>query len=243
MRGIRLCVVAGFLVTAPWLVHAESNATSEMTIRVYNQFGVSLRELTRALSTAEDTFRWAKLKPMWRACRASEGPSRSLPDLCDDTLRPSELIVRLLPAAVMSPTAEYAVNKLALGFSYLDAETRMGTLSTVFADRVYALADLASIDRGRLLGQAVAHEVGHLLLRTSDHSATGLMRARWSPDALRHEPPTLWRFSNGEEANMRMGLLARLRTEPIQTIIAASPVGALVDGAKGPMVPVDGSKD
>jgi hypothetical protein len=31
---------------------------------------------------------------------------------------------------------------------------------------------------GRVLGRALAHEIGHFLLRSRDHSATGLMRAR-----------------------------------------------------------------
>jgi hypothetical protein len=33
---------------------------------------------------------------------------------------------------------------------------------------------------GRVLGRALAHEIGHYLLRSPDHSVTGLMRAQHS---------------------------------------------------------------
>jgi hypothetical protein len=40
----------------------------------------------------------------------------------------------------------------------------------------------AGLDRdltlGRVLGRALAHEIGHFLLRSRDHSVVGLMRAR-----------------------------------------------------------------
>jgi hypothetical protein len=37
---------------------------------------------------------------------------------------------------------------------------------------------------GRVFGRALAHEIGHYLLRTRGHSATGLMRARLSASVL-----------------------------------------------------------
>jgi len=36
----------------------------------------------------------------------------------------------------------------------------------------------------RMLGRALAHELGHYLLGSKGHTAAGLMRARWSVDAL-----------------------------------------------------------
>jgi len=45
---------------------------------------------------------------------------------------------------------------------------------------------------GRVLGRALAHEIGHFLLQSRDHAATGLMRARqWTPDLV---PPDRRRF-------------------------------------------------
>jgi len=37
----------------------------------------------------------------------------------------------------------------------------------------------AAINLAPLLGIAIAHEIGHLLLPDNSHSQTGLMRAKW----------------------------------------------------------------
>ncbi len=54
-----------------------------------------------------------------------------------------------------------------LGFSFVDIGRKAGTLATVFADRVQALAAIAGVDDGELLGRVIAHEIAHLLIGTS----------------------------------------------------------------------------
>ncbi len=36
-----------------------------------------------------------------------------------------------------------------------------------------------------LLGHVLAHEIGHLLLRSNSHSVSGIMSARWTGEELR----------------------------------------------------------
>ena len=45
-------------------------------------------------------------------------------------------------------------------------------------------AILADLFFGRALGRALAHEIGHYLLGTANHSAHGLMRAQFTPEDL-----------------------------------------------------------
>jgi hypothetical protein len=45
------------------------------------------------------------------------------------------------------------------------------------------------VSKGQILGHAVAHEIGHLLMGTNSHSSRGLMRGNWKVDAL-HEMAT-----------------------------------------------------
>ena len=47
----------------------------------------------------------------------------------------------------------------------------------IFSHRVAALAKRHQRDLGSLLGQVIAHEVGHLVLPEKSHSATGIMSA------------------------------------------------------------------
>ncbi len=55
----------------------------------------------------------------------------------------------------------------------VDLEGQAGTLATIYEDRVESLATEAHVDSGRLLGRAIAHEIGHLLLGTASHARAG----------------------------------------------------------------------
>src|SRR6185503_14952467 len=64
-------------------------------------------------------------------------------------------------------------------------------IAKVYPDRVASLARGAGADPADLLARAIAHEIGHLLMGNSRHSARGLMRAVWSREELRRNaPPT-----------------------------------------------------
>lgn len=65
----------------------------------------------------------------------------------------------------------------------------------------------------RAMAFAIAHEVGHYLLQSKSHAATGLMRARFTVDELMRAGRTKFRLGVAEEAvlrqRMRGYLLAR----------------------------------
>src|SRR5689334_22737892 len=188
-----------------WLVsgssaYAQAGATQRIVVRSYNTIGLPLPMLDHAESTAGGLLHEAGIDSSWRNCRTNNGPSSESDDMCGDVLNPSEVIVRI----VRTPRAITDVE--VLGYSHVDAYRRQGTLATVFADRVRALAPALRIDESTLLGRAITHEVGHLLLGTLDHSDTGLMRGAWNT-LSRH--PFDWLFSSAEASRMRAGLEAR----------------------------------
>jgi hypothetical protein len=65
------------------------------------------------------------------------------------------------------------------------------------------------VDVHLLLGRAMVHEVGHLLLGTSRHAAHGLMRAVWSREDLRDGGERQWFFTRADAARMRAALHRR----------------------------------
>jgi hypothetical protein len=60
-----------------------------------------------------------------------------------------------------------------------------GVFACLFPGRVKELARDANWQFGDLLGHAAAHELGHLLLRSSAHTTAGVMRANWEIEDLR----------------------------------------------------------
>jgi len=202
----RQLIIKGLLVAlSTWFgaglsVSAQAVAARRIVVRSYNTFGVPLSILDHAESTAGDLLREAGIDSSWRNCRTLDGASSQAHDVCNEVLNASEVIVRIVRAPRAIPDVEV------LGYSHVDVYRRQGTLATVFADRVRVLAAALGVDEGTLLGRAITHEVGHLLLGTLEHSETGLMRGAWNAAGRRRSD---WLFSSAEAARMRAGLEAR----------------------------------
>ena len=81
-------------------------------------------------------------------------------------------------------------------------------LSTVSADRVVAVARVAGVDARRVLGYAVAHELGHLL-NDPHHPDAGLMRALWSVAEIRRNRVEDFTFARDQAEMMRQDVAAR----------------------------------
>jgi hypothetical protein len=68
------------------------------------------------------------------------------------------------------------------------------------------LAAALRVDEGTLLGRAMTHEIGHLLLGTLDHSEGGLMRRHWSERGRDAD----WLFSAIQAEEIRTAVLTRI---------------------------------
>jgi hypothetical protein len=171
-----------------------------VVIRTYDAFGVPARELEIAQAIAADTLRAAGVEALWTVCEADADAADRMPERCRALPDPTEVMVRIV-GEHESPTGATV-----LGNALVDKRARRGVLATLFAARVAKMADQAGIDRGTLLGRALAHELGHLLLGTSDHRPSGLMRAHWTLEELRHAIPYDWKFSRRDADEMRWRL-------------------------------------
>jgi hypothetical protein len=207
----------GLLLVVTSVASANDNARREITVRWYNAVGVSIGQLSTAQQIARDLLRRAGFEPLWRTCRGARGPSRKASDACNEPLRPNELIVRVV-ATPPDANHEWVDS---LGFSYVDTAARAGTLSTVFADHVAVLANAAGMDPGVLLGRAAAHEIGHLLIGGTTHTATGLMQAHWSVASLKRDSTLAWLFSEAATVQMQHGFLARFELRSTAPTIVA----------------------
>lgn len=177
-----------------------------LVIRTYNVFGVPSRDLEAAKWTTANILRPARIDVIWVDCpRAAEAPPAAA---CREVHMTGELLVRILAAP--HQRRERADRKT-LGYAYVDAAEEGGALATIYADRIAVMASKSGIDTATLLGRAMAHEIGHLLLGTATHPPAGLMRAEWSLSTLRRRIGNDWQFSPGEVDSLTKNLAFRLR--------------------------------
>jgi hypothetical protein len=184
-----------------------------VVIRSYNYAQVPADELARARATADRTFEQAGISLQWIDCWVPEDRPSSIVEQrssCTELLRDgSDFVLRLMTPVV--PEASGSLRTVAMGSSLIDHTSGIGALTTVDPDRVMGVARGTGTDYSTLLGRAIAHEIGHLLLGHSRHSRSGLMRALWSQEEIRGIRPADWRFSPAEAAQMRQGLASRAR--------------------------------
>ena len=177
--------------------HAE-----DLIVRTYNTYNVAPGMLETAARVVGSVLAAAGITETWRSCRITARPDAAA-DACDDRVAPNEVIVRIVSGPAVADAT------MALGYAYVDVDHHSGTLATVFADRVAALAATLTVDAGTLLGRAMVHEIGHLLLGNQLHAAAGLMRGVWSRDALLADVADDWRFSPGQAADLKAAAEAR----------------------------------
>jgi hypothetical protein len=185
--------------------HAAPALDAAVAIRTYNYATVPAEQLAGAKAEAERTFRNARISLAWIECRvpgAVDGAACTEP-----LLEGRDLMLRLVDRPLTQ-----GERIIALGESMLDREVRSGVLMTIDLFPVRTIAGRASLSIPVLLGRAIAHEIGHLLLGSAEHPRLGLMRALWSHDELRGLKPAHWGFSTREAAQMRQTLLGKSRT-------------------------------
>jgi hypothetical protein len=171
--------------------------TTHLKVRLYNAAVMPAADQAVALRAAATTLAAAGIGTSWLPC--GDVAPEATAAVCDTPLDPSELSVRL----VRLPGTASTHGELRLGYSLVDTAARAGTLATIYADRVAWLANATETDMPTLVGLAIAHEIGHLLLGNNAHSRTGLMRAIWSRAELQRNVATDWRFGRSEAARMR----------------------------------------
>jgi len=193
-------------VFVPLLLMSTSSPTqgavtawTTVVVRVYDLNGVMAGTNRQALDQARKALDAASIDVIWRMCPAS--PS------CNAPLAPGELTIRI----VRAPVPPHYSGTLPLGDAMIDALTGAGVLATVYVDRIEWLAHETGTDSRALVGRAIAHELGHLLLATTTHGPVGLMRAYWSQEEVRRGQPRDWSFAPTELAAMRRRAEARER--------------------------------
>jgi hypothetical protein len=172
---------------------APASPVPRVTVRVVDLTGEPASHVTAALDEAGRVISGAAVHIDWTICQLDDpsGP-------CSLAMAPGERVVR-----IVSASTTIRAGRVRLGYAALDPAARTGVLATVYLDPIVKLTSDGPIDEATLLGRAIAHELGHLLLGANAHSRHGLMRAAWTKDEVRRNRESDWTFSESEGATMR----------------------------------------
>lgn len=208
-RQLVMAVAGGLLV--PPLAQAASPASPvRVTARLYNTARVPGVAKDAARQVATGALLAGGIGLQWKDC--------DIADSCAMVPARGELIIRLarspsqiVPRTLRGPGEGRAgprneTTPLVLGEAFIDTRERTGVLATVFVDHVELIAALSETNAALLLGRAIAHELGHLLLGTNAHSVRGLMRAQWTPADIRRHASADWALTTEDAAAIRRRL-------------------------------------
>jgi hypothetical protein len=171
------------------LIKAAVLAAARITVVIFNADAVPERDLARSEAVAGRILRHAGVDVRWRRATSA-----------DTETRPAEIPLHLL--ATRPPNLGGDTS----GFAHLMPE---GSYAGVSYPAVQRSAHELESDDPTFLGAVIAHELGHILLGTGEHSATGVMVARfgWHEIGAAHRGELL--FLPPEARRIRAGAARR----------------------------------
>lgn len=190
-------VAAAVVVCTTVFAAALSPALAEgdlrpLSIRIYDFSALDNPVRTTAVDEARAIVADTGVNGSWHDCTRHESCAPE----------PGDLVIRVV-RETGAPESDW---RRALGYSVIDPVAGTGTLATVYINRVEDSARHAGADVALLLGRAIAHEVGHLILRTNEHGEQGLMRAIWTEQEMARNNPSDWVFASADRRQIRTTL-------------------------------------
>jgi hypothetical protein len=155
---------------------AQTSSSPAIRVRVNNYTPASPTILAGTEREAGRILGKAGLRTVWLDCPA--GHSTADPqDPCREPLEATDIALR-----VLSESTQNKFQDTAFGFAVVPI------LASVYYDYVARLArsDNAEFEIPIILGCVIAHEIGHLLLGSNSHSASGIMQGHWERGQIRH---------------------------------------------------------
>jgi hypothetical protein len=146
------------LLSARMSASAPANPEASIWIDLRDDAGVPAAVLAQARANVTGIFRTSRIEVVW-----FDG---------GNTRPESQRLVRVQIVASRPPGFASDVGGAA-------RRSDDASVALVFFDQVSRSADYWCVKRSVVLGEVMAHELGHLLLPAGSHTLTGVMRATW----------------------------------------------------------------
>jgi hypothetical protein len=177
----------------------------KIEVHVYNYSALSAQELALAEQETVRIYGRLGVEMEWRSClHAAEQLDHNAS--CDQPGAPTTFILRLLSDEMAQ---RFRLGSDIYGIAAVPANGGFGVVANVFADRASGM----STDKGSqtvILGNLIAHELGHLLLGEVRHSAgAGIMHVPWQTKELEQIKRGVMLFLPGQTERIRAQVFAR----------------------------------
>ncbi len=184
----------------------EDAGPLSIAIWVYNYPHIPDRRLAEAEKEVARIFAKAGISAEWIQCPVSAEEVRAHP-VCQGGMTEREVALTILPkfnAATRGNSDTY------FGSAQVFTNGQFGHYAYVFNDRVEDPANRGPASVSQILADVAAHELGHVLLRSTAHAASGLMRARWDQADLQRAAWGQFLFTPKEAERLRAEVRARM---------------------------------
>ena len=157
-------------------------------VRLNDDAGVPANALERAKHDASLIYERANITLEW---------------IEDDSWSSHALMIRI----IAKPIGLKSRNRAVVGIAPGSRDVR-GKIAFVFYERIQGFSEELELDVALMLGHAIAHELGHLLLPYDAHSLTGVMRGAWDRAQARNATAGTLTFNPDQARQIRERLSA-----------------------------------
>jgi hypothetical protein len=175
MKTRRFQLILVFAVAVAEPVHPASEASEQswptVTLRIVDEARVDRRTLDIAHQEAAGILSRAGIRLMWLECSPGGGDWASRTP-CQQESGSTEFWMRITTHKPSRTAGDV------LGYSELGGDGPNNS-GGVFYPAIQELADSFHLRTGEIMGAAMVHEVGHLILGEDAHSQTGIMFSHW----------------------------------------------------------------
>ncbi len=192
---LTLCLAATCALGPNVCAAPKQTPTTQLTILIYDYSGASDSTIHEAETVSSLMLSRANITTGWFYCAGHPQNARLL--LCDGDLTPGTILIRILPAHVGRH------NKLGdpLGSAVVDVG-----YASLYANEIRKHAQQHGLTPETLMGYAMAHEIGHLLLGEK-HAKSGIMQAVWGKKEYSQMAQRWLAFSAKERMSLNEMLL------------------------------------
>jgi len=192
--------LVALVVVGPLSAGSPQESTT-ITVQVSNWASVAPQILANAEKEATRVFRAAGVAVSWVNCPLTISEAEANP-ICIAPCPPSRIALRInseMPADLPKTTLGVALTETAM-------------YATVYYPHIDDYARLGIANHAQIMGHAIAHEMGHLLLGLGLHARFGIMRGVWTAEDLRSMTMGAFLFSSPQSKVIRQAAIRRMHT-------------------------------